>query len=92
MPSRYGPRKYDPLVAYLASLAVDQVTLTFPEIERIVAAPLPPSARRSSFWTKSPRALMARPWQRAGWRVARTELQASPPAVTFARMVPDTTA
>ena len=87
--ARYGPRKYDPLVAYLVGLAVDEVRLTFPEIERIVAAPLPPSARRSSFWTKSARSLTARPWQRAGWRVARRELHQSEPAVTFVRVAAD---
>jgi hypothetical protein len=86
MSPRSGPRKYDPLVAYLIGLAVDKVRLTFPEIERIVDAPLPPSARQSSFWTQSPRALVARPWLRAGWRVVRTELHRSIPAVTFVRM------
>jgi hypothetical protein len=44
MPRRTGPRKYDPRTAYLAGLAGDEVTLTFAEIERLVDAPLPPSA------------------------------------------------
>jgi hypothetical protein len=87
MPNRYGPRKYDPLVAYLAGLAVAEVRLPLPEIERIVAAPLPPSAYQPSFWSTSMRSLVARPWIRAGWRVVRTELHAQPPAVTFARAV-----
>jgi hypothetical protein len=88
---RYGPRKYDPLVAYLAGLFVDEVTLTFSEIERIVDAPLPPSAYRPSFWSTSPRSLVMRPWRRAGWRVVRTELSARPPLVTFARVAADST-
>jgi hypothetical protein len=79
MPRRSGPRKYDPLVAYLAGLAVDRVTLPLPEIERIVAAPLPPSAYRPSFWSASASALVARPWLRAGWRMVRTDLHARPP-------------
>jgi hypothetical protein len=86
MSPRLGPRKYDPLVAYLAGLAVDRVTLPLPEIERIVAAPLPPSAYRPSFWSTASRGLVARPWLRVGWRVVRTELHARPPAVTFARV------
>jgi hypothetical protein len=85
MSPRYGPRKYDPLVAYLVGLAVDEVTLPLPEIERIVGVLLPPSAYRPSYWTRSTRSLVARPWLRAGWRVVRTELHARPPAVTFAR-------
>jgi hypothetical protein len=89
MSPRVGPRKYDPLVAYLVGLAVAEVRLTLPEIERIVAAPLPPSAYQPSFWSTSMRALVARPWLRAGWRVVRTELHARPPAVTFARAVPE---
>jgi hypothetical protein len=80
-----GPRKYEPLVTYLGGLTVDEVRLTFPEIERIVAAPLPPSAYQPSFWSTSPHALVARPWLRAGWWVVRTDLHARPPAVTFVR-------
>jgi hypothetical protein len=86
MSPRLGPRKYDPLVAYLAGLAVDEVTLTLPEIEQIVGALLPPSAYRPSYWTRSTRALVARPWLRAGWLVVRWDLHARPPAVTFARV------
>ena len=46
MPPRPGPRKYDPLTAYLADLPTDEATLTFAEIEQLVGAPLPPSAWR----------------------------------------------
>jgi hypothetical protein len=63
------------------------VTLPLLEIERIVAAPLPPSAYRPSFWTNSQHGLFGvRPWLRVGWRVVRTELYARPPAVTFVRV------
>jgi hypothetical protein len=86
MPRTFGPRKYAPLIRYLTALPAEAVTLTLVEIEAIIAAPLPPSARRSSFWTKSPRSLAPPPWLRAGWRVLRTELHARPPAVHFARV------
>ena len=82
---RYGPRKYDPLTAYLAALPADEVTLTFAEIEAIVGAALPASARQSSYWTTTLQPLVARLWVRAGWRVARTDLSSATPAVTFAR-------
>ena len=93
MPRHLGPRKYVPLTRYLAALAVDAVTLTFSEIEAIIGAPLPPSARRSTFWTsRSPRLRAAPPWVQAGWRMVRTELHARPPTVHFARVVRGTPA
>ena len=89
MSPRLGPRKYDPLVAYLAARPVDAVTLTLAEIEAIVGAPLPPTAYRPSFWVNSPQGVFGvRPWLRAGWRVVRTDLHARPPAVTFVRVGP----
>lgn len=88
MPRHLGPRKYIPLTRYLATLAVDGVTLTFSEIEAIIGASLPRSAWRSTFWTsRSPGLLAAQPWVQAGWQVVRTELHARPPAVHFARVV-----
>ena len=84
----YGPRKYDPLTRYLAALTVDEVTLTFPGIEAIIGAPLPASASLSSFWPRTSRSLVARPWVRARWRVARAQLRVEPPVVTFVRVEP----
>jgi hypothetical protein len=45
MPGRGAPPKYQPLAAYLAALTVAAVRLTFPEIEAIIGAPLPVTAR-----------------------------------------------
>ena len=88
MPPRPGPRKYDPLTAYLAALAADEVTLTFAEIEAIIGTALPPSARTSRFWTNVTAGVhrSAQAWRRAGWRVVRTQMHSKPPAVTFARV------
>jgi hypothetical protein len=91
MPRRRPP-KYHPLADYLAALTVDEVRLTFPEIEAILGEPLPVTARRSVFWVNqsgSPSWRAARSWVSAGWCVLRTELQARPPTVTFARVAPD---
>jgi hypothetical protein len=87
---RFGPPKYQPLTDYLAALIAAEVTLTFAEIEAIVGAPLPPTARQSSFWSTT-QSLVACPWARAGWRVARTRLRSAMPAVTFQRVRPDAT-
>jgi hypothetical protein len=84
MPRWPAPSKYDPLTRYLADLAADEVTLTFGEIERLVGAPLPASARQSSYWTRA--ALPRGHQSRAGWRVARVYLRLGSPAVTFRRL------
>ena len=88
---RSGPRKYDPLAAYLLALPAAEVTLTFVEIEAIVGAPLPPSAWQSFYWTRSTRSWgpQHRPWTRAGWRVVRVHLRYDRPTVTFARVRSD---
>ena len=91
MPRSPGPRKYDPLVAYLASLTADEVRLTLVEIEAIIGAALPPSARKPPFWGNASEQVVELPWLRAGWRVRRTDLRNDPPAVTFVRARPDST-
>src|SRR5215210_2639072 len=85
---RPGPRKYEPLRAYLAGQPADvgEVTLRLAEIEAIVGAPLPATARLGSFWANGRLGLrispQARSWRAAGWRVART----LPPRITFRRL------
>ena len=83
-----GPRKYDPLIAYLAAFAAGEVTLTFAEIEAIIEAPLPPSARRAAFWGNTTEQVVQPPWRQAGWRVRRTDLHADTRTVTFVREAP----
>ena len=92
MPRRSGPRKYDPLTEYLVALAADEVTPTFAEIEAIIGAPLPASARAPNFWSNASSGIFqVRPWVRAGWRMARTQLRSATPAVTFQRVRPAAT-
>ena len=87
--TRSSPLKYQPLTEYLAALAADEVTLTLTEIEAIIGAPLPASARAPNFWSNAPSGIVrVRPWVRAGWRMARTDLRSATPAVTFGRVVP----
>jgi hypothetical protein len=92
MPRRSGPRKYDPLTAYLAGLAVDQVTLPLAEVERIIGAPLPRSAAKAGFWGNTPDLAALPPWREAGWWVQRTHLSGDPPTVTFVRQSSGSTA
>jgi len=89
---RPGPRKYTPLTTYLVGLAADEVTLTLGEIEAIIGASLPRSARQARFWANMNRtwggSAQVHAWRRAGGRVVRTQLHSKPPAVTFARVSP----
>jgi hypothetical protein len=89
MPRQAGLSKYAPLTRYLAGLTVEEVTLTFAEIERILGTALPPSARSPSFWSTSRYGVFrVQPWVRVGWQMARTQLQNATPAVTFVRVQP----
>lgn len=44
------PLKYDPLAAYLRASTDPAVCLSFADIERIIGAPLPRSAREHPAW------------------------------------------
>jgi hypothetical protein len=80
-----GRRKYDPLREYLVQCAEDRVTLALSEIEAIIAAPLPPSATSSQFWSNYERSWPAPVWRSVGWRVGRFPPRTAVEAVTFER-------
>jgi hypothetical protein len=74
VPRHIGPRKYEPLTRFLATLAVDEVTLTLAEIEQIIGAPLPASARQPAYWSNGVSGIVTRPPGRGrggGWRGPR---------------------
>ena len=77
------PRKYQPLVDYLAGQPAAAVSLTFVEIEQLIGAPLPRTVATRIWWHN------ARPHWRlvraAGWRVAGGDFPGR--RVTFARHV-----
>ena len=60
--------KYDPLERYLSAQPENGCTLTFSQIEEIIGAPLPPSARRHrSWWGNDSTHVQALTWMGAGW-------------------------
>ena len=60
--------KYDPLQRYLSAQPEDGCSLTFSQIEEIIDAPLPPSARRhKSWWGNDNTHVQAQTWMGAGW-------------------------
>jgi len=61
--------KYTPLGEYLRDLEKDRVLLTFEEIEDILGANLPKSARKHNAWWSNGGHSQADAWMDAGWRV-----------------------
>ena len=81
------PPAYAALTAYLASRPADvvRVIVPFPELERLLGAPLPRGVYRYDWWSERATRPHAMSWRAAGWRVAHLALRVDPPAVTFAR-------
>jgi DNA-binding transcriptional regulator YiaG len=93
-----GGSKYQPLLDYLRRSDRLQVTLTFAEIERLMGAVLPPSARQKRTWWSNRRkgALQATAWTDAGYVVSELDLEQEqvtfqkPPAIYKVRQVEGT--
>jgi hypothetical protein len=68
--------KYHPLFEHLLFSGQGHLSMTFAEIEAVIGAPLPPSARRrEEWWSNSPRGhSQARAWLRANYRTSRVDL------------------
>ena len=61
--------KYDGLTAYLESLDANYLNLSFRQIERIIGAKLPASARKyQAWWANDPSHVEAKAWLSAGWK------------------------
>jgi hypothetical protein len=75
--------KYHPLFEHLLFNGHGQVTMTFAEIEDVLSAKLPPSARsREEWWSNSPNGhSQARAWMRAGYETSGIDLDGQ--KVTF---------
>ncbi len=70
--------KYDPLRQYLQQSHADELTLSLAEIEELLGARLPPSARGQRAWWGNRRtgALQARAWLDVDYRVETIALDA----------------
>lgn len=68
--------KYYPLHEYLRPLAQGEpITLTFDEIEAILGASLPPSARVSRAWWANSTTPQGQAWLDAGWLVDAVDIE-----------------
>jgi hypothetical protein len=74
-----GLGRYEPLVDYLAQQAhegQEEVELEFGQIENILGAALPNSARsHRAWWANSASNARATGWMNAGWRMANADLE-----------------
>jgi hypothetical protein len=70
--------KYEPLAQFLRKQQTHEVWLTFGEIERIVGAKLPPSARKQrAWWSNNPdNSVMTKVWLAAGFRSEQVDMAA----------------
>lgn len=78
--------KYDPLHEYLESQSSPQLKMSFAEIERILGAVLPASARRHQAWWANEQAGThhhARSWLDAGYETRHLDLNGA--TVEFVR-------
>lgn len=68
--------KYHALFEHLLFSGQGQLSMTFAEIEAVLGAPLPPSARqREAWWSNSPSGhSQARAWMRANYRTSNVDL------------------
>jgi hypothetical protein len=68
--------KYHPLFEHLLFSGQGRLSMTFSEIESVIGAPLPPSARRrEEWWSNSPSGhSQARAWMRASYRTSQVNL------------------
>ncbi len=71
--------KYTPLVEHLQTVAADEVRFSFSEIEQIIGADLPESARSHHAWWSNSRTrdthTWAHEWLKAGWEKSRVNLR-----------------
>lgn len=78
--------KYEPFGQFLRKQRTQEVRLTFGEIENIVKAKLPPSARQQrAWWSNNPdNSVMTKVWLDAGFRSEQVDMEAR--KLVFRRM------
>jgi len=63
--------KYDPLKHHLALQTASELTLSFPQIEKLIGGPLPLSAMRPQWWanetSSSTAHIQCLAWRQAGY-------------------------
>ena len=80
--------KYEPLTEFLRNQAVNEVKMTFAQIQRVIDARLPPKAQRHRAWwsNNALNNVMTRAWIDAGFRSEQVDMKAR--KLVFRRIVP----
>jgi hypothetical protein len=84
--------KYEPLTAHLKNLPYANYHITFKDIEKIIATPLPASAYQyRAWWSNNPsNSVMTKAWLNAGWISSDVDLAGQ--KLVFRRKKPATAA
>ena len=82
------PGNYEPLAAFLAAQPAEttQVTLTGPQIEALLGAPLPTGAATAGWWANARGSVQGRAWLSVGCRAVQLRVRQAPAVVTFVRV------
>jgi hypothetical protein len=69
--------KYEGLSSFLRGRTEPEIPLTFKEIEELIGAPLPPSARtHRAWWSNNPdNSVITREWLKAGFVSERVDME-----------------
>ena len=69
--------KYAPIESHLRDSGQERVPMTFEEIERVIGAPLPPSAFRDrAMWSNNPSGwVMKKYWLAAGYGTEQVDMK-----------------
>lgn len=71
-PSRRS--RYAALSEFLSGFSGDATELSFAEVEEVLGAPLPVSARRHrAYWSNSGETIQGRSWTSVGWKVGELD-------------------
>jgi hypothetical protein len=70
--------KYEPLTEFLRKQALNEVQMTFAQIERVIDAKLPPKAQQHrAWWSNSPsNNVLTKAWLNAGFRSEQVDMKA----------------
>ena len=67
--------KYQPLTDYLRRSGAAVVPMTFEQVERLIGAKLPPTARKRAWWSNNPtNNVMTKAWLAAGYESTRVDM------------------
>jgi hypothetical protein len=80
--------KYEPLKEFLRKQGVNEIQMTFAQIERVIDAKLPPKAQQHrAWWSNSPtNNVLTKAWLEAGFRSEQVDMEGR--KLVFRRSVP----